>query len=208
VSKYRFSPHERLAVYTVHGYRCYQCGTPVYLLPGIVDHVIPESLEGTEDLANVLHELGRPPDFSVNSYENWMPCCSPCNGRKSDKVWESSPRVQLLLQDAAGKADLAREIEATSVARHTTSKAINTLERHVPEWGDSPDEWQRMATDRLAELLARQLAPMSGEERTELAAFADLADIVADRLGQPKQPVLVAPGLSVLRGVGSLGVCR
>jgi hypothetical protein len=56
------------------------------------------------------------------------------------------------------------------------------------------------------ELLVSRLARLSPEERAELSAFTDLADIVADRLDQPSQPVLIAPGLSVLRGPYGTGV--
>lgn len=95
-----------------------------------VDHVIPESLIDVPDqLQEVFKSLGRPVDFDVNSYANWLPSCRPCNGRKLATVFEPSLLIQLALQRAADRADKAKGIEQRTVSRKEITKALNILER-------------------------------------------------------------------------------
>jgi hypothetical protein len=130
VSKYRFSDPERYAVFETHGARCYICRKPVNYASFQVDHVIPEELEGRpEDLKKALADLGRPDDFQINSYENWLPSCGPCNNKKRSTVWESSRLIQLDLQDAAKRADAARTAAAEIVSDLKMTRSLNTLGR-------------------------------------------------------------------------------
>ena len=103
--KYDFKEAERQAVFTVHGPRCYICNGLVTMKTLEVDHVIPESLKNKADrLTEVLKLFACPPDFNVNSFENWLPACRPCNGKKLDMEWRPSPLIQMHLQRAAAKA--------------------------------------------------------------------------------------------------------
>ncbi len=79
---------ERYAVFNVHHERCWICRNPVAFSAMEVDHITPESLEGKQELPGILVQLGQPPDFNLNSYENWMPAHRGCNGRKGDTVVE------------------------------------------------------------------------------------------------------------------------
>lgn len=95
-----------------------------------VDHVIPESLVDDQDrLREVFKSLGRPENFDVNSYANWLPACRPCNGKKLAIVFEPSLLIQLALQRAADRADKARNIEQRTISRREITKALNILER-------------------------------------------------------------------------------
>jgi len=134
MAKYAFTPQQRYAVFTAHGEACYLCRRPVDLVTTEVDHVIPESLLTTPDrLRDVLAALGRPQNFDINSYENWMPSCRPCNGKKSDVVFEPSPVVQVVLQQAAERAPRARELEKQLVTKRKLGRAINELQRYAAE---------------------------------------------------------------------------
>lgn len=105
-----------------------------------VDHVIPETLLNTPDrLKAVIKALGRPHDFDVNSYDNWMPACSSCNGRKLATVFEASPLIQLILQRAAERADKAKTLEVKTVSKREITKALSVLER-AHEIGELDDE--------------------------------------------------------------------
>jgi hypothetical protein len=130
VSKHKFTPSQRHAVFTVHGERCYMCGIVLNLKTMEVDHVIPESLlNAREKLAQVLRDLGRPEDFNLNSFANWMPACRPCNGLKLATVFDPSLKVQLILQKAAMKAQEAERIAARTVSDKELYEALNLLER-------------------------------------------------------------------------------
>ena len=117
-----------------HREKCYLCGAPLDLQTAEIDHVIPESLnDRPQDLERVLHDLGRPPNFEINSFSNWMPVCRPCNRLKSDIVFCPSPKIQLLLERAAECADTAAKIAAETVSRRSISLAIGKLNRAVEE---------------------------------------------------------------------------
>jgi hypothetical protein len=93
-----------------------------------VDHVIPESLlDEPERLAKVLNDLGRPDTFNVNSFENWLPACGPCNNSKSSYPWDPSPLIQRRLQDAARRAPKARAMAESTIQKAQLTKALNTL---------------------------------------------------------------------------------
>ncbi len=116
-SKYHFSAAERYAVFTVHGENCYLCHEPINLKTMEVDHIIPESLlDDPVRLTVILKDLGRPGDFDLNSFANWMPACRSCNGTKRATVFEPSPVVQLVLQNAAGKAARVQSLATTTVS--------------------------------------------------------------------------------------------
>lgn len=91
MAKHGFSAAVRYAIFKTHGDRCYICKVPIDMASFQVDHVIPEALlQEPARLQEVLHALGRPADFNVNSFENWLPACAPCNNGKRALVWEHS----------------------------------------------------------------------------------------------------------------------
>lgn len=131
---------ERHAIFTVHGEKCYMCNAPLTLQTMQIDHVIPQALLDEPDLlAKVLAELGRPADFDVNSYENMLPACGPCNSAKSDIIWESSPRIQLHLQKAKAKAADVEALAAKTISQRDIASALNTLERAHEDGKLPPD---------------------------------------------------------------------
>lgn len=125
-----FTPAERYAVIVTHGQQCYLCRAPIDMSSFHVDHIIPEQLlDKPERLAEVLESLGRPSDFDVNSFENWLPACGPCNILKRELVFEPSGVVQVSLQNAASKAGEAREASRRVVRNQELGRALNTLQR-------------------------------------------------------------------------------
>ncbi len=53
-------------MFTVHGERCWLYGEPIGLLDMEVYHIIPESLEGRPELADLLQQLGMPAKINLN----------------------------------------------------------------------------------------------------------------------------------------------
>lgn len=96
----------------------------------VVDHVLPEHLSTTPSLFSTAKStLGLPDSFDLNSFENWMPACSPCNRKKSSLQFEPSLLVQVELQNLAERADKARRLCEEIVSTRQLSIALNTLER-------------------------------------------------------------------------------
>ncbi|MHC2289851.1 hypothetical protein [Bradyrhizobium barranii] len=130
MSGYKFSAAVRYAVYTVHGSHCYMCGKPIYLHTMRVDHVLPRSLMDTpERLAAILRDYGLPPDFNLESFENWLPACEPCNVGKGDRVFRPTAIVQVHIDRARSNAAKAEAAAKRIVTNQSISKALNTLER-------------------------------------------------------------------------------
>lgn len=108
-----------------------------------IDHVIPESLEGSPELPEVLRKMGLPADFGINSYENWMPAHAACNLRKSNTQFDATPLIQAEIQYARERAPRAREIEAEKIRTGQIEKAL-TLILRAEEDGQLDDKYKRM----------------------------------------------------------------
>lgn len=184
MAKKHFSAVERYAVYTVHGERCYLCGKPIDLQTMQVDHVIPEAIEGTPALVEICVELGLSTTFELQSYENWLPSCGPCNNLKRDTLFKPSPLVQLLLQRAAQKAPKALALEAKAVTQKAVAKAINTLQQAITAG----------AVDSKVIMM----------DLTNFLLFHN-ANRAPERVGKP---VLIGPGLELLSEQGGIRVVR
>ena len=130
MSKRKFKDSERYAIYTVHGEKCYMCGTPIDLLSMEVDHILPESLiENSELLSKTLNEYGLPNDFDLQSILNLLPSCSPCNKRKRETIFNPTPRIQIELQRAKSKKEEVELLIDKTVSNRIMSKAWNSIKR-------------------------------------------------------------------------------
>ncbi|MFG0541588.1 HNH endonuclease [Pseudomonas sp. YQ_5] len=130
MSRYKFSSAERWAIFLVHGMKCYLCNIPIDLSTMVVDHVLPECLLDSPSACSAAKsKLGLPASFDLNSFENWLPACSVCNGTKSSVQFEPSPLIQVLLQKLAAKADEAHRISSKVVRDRQVANALNVLER-------------------------------------------------------------------------------
>lgn len=130
MSGYKFTAAQRFAVYTVHGGICYLNGEPLYLRLMRVDHVVPRSLkDDPERLSAILKDYGLPEDFNLDSFENWLPTCDPCNSAKYKEPFRPTPIIQRYIDRARAKAAEAKALAERVVTDQAISKALNTLER-------------------------------------------------------------------------------
>lgn len=139
MSQYKFSNAERYAIFLVHGMRCYLCEVPLDLTSMTVDHVLPEHLLAAPSLLDEARsDLGLSTSFDLNSFENWMPACGSCNGKKAEIQFKSSLLIQAQLQHLAERADKARLLCDEIVTTRKVSIALSGLER-AQEGGRSFD---------------------------------------------------------------------
>ena len=179
MSAYRFSNAERYAVFTAHAERCWICGEPVGLLDMEVDHVVPEALAGTPELADALELLGLPADFGLNQFGNWMPAHRQCNRFKSDTVLQPSPLIQMVLQKAIAKVARAEELHDGYVTDRGIGMAINKLLAAHEEGGI--DERHRRLMAPLVEAIARDHERSREVERRGKPLFlAGWLEVVAE----------------------------
>jgi hypothetical protein len=190
MADYIFSPNERHAVFTVHGETCYLCGALLNMKTMEVDHIIPESLlKEPEKLANVLKLLGRPADFKVNSYANWLPACRSCNGKKRAKVFDPAPIVLILLQNAAEKADRAEKIAARTVADAELYEALNRIQR-ASKLGELKDDFKAA----MKPLVEFQIAVREPELAKEPVRLTPLYEVISE-----------GGGITIIRGPYGVG---
>lgn len=110
--------------------KCYLCRVPLDLTSMVVDHVLPEHLLESPSLFDAAKSaLGLPASFDLNSFENWMPACSSCNGKKAALQFEPSLLIQVELQNLAEKADKARRLCDEVVGTRRVSIALSWLEQ-------------------------------------------------------------------------------
>ena len=169
-----FTSAERYAVFTVHRERCWLCREPISLSEMEVDHIVPESLEGTEELREVIAEMRLPRDFRTNSHSNWRPAHRSCNRQKADHRFKPSPLIQLCLEEGIARA----------------AHLADTAERFVSD---------RRIEIALCQLIAAQeKGALSERQRTTLSqvvlAFHDQSREPEDR----GKPLHLAPWLTVV----------
>lgn len=151
MSQYRFSITQRYAIFLVHGMKCYLCGVPLDFASMVVDHVVPEHLLATPTLLDaVKSELGLPASFNLNSFENWLPACGPCNTRKAARQFRPSLLIQAEMQRLAEKADEARRVWGEVISTRRVSIALGELERAL----ESGQKFYEPTRQRLLALLA------------------------------------------------------
>lgn len=140
MAKYKFSEAERQAIFNVHGPRCYINNELLTMKTVEIDHIVPESLEDDpEEFRKVLKQLGLPDDFKVNAFENWMPACRACNGKKLAMPWQPSLLVQLVLQRAREKAESVRRNANRLVTDKQLYNALSVLTA-ASEQGELPKD--------------------------------------------------------------------
>lgn len=182
MARHRFSPHQRLAIWTTHREICYMCRMPTDLASMQVDHVIPESLQDDSRLAGILQPFGRPRDFQINSYSNWLPSCSQCNGSKRELVYDPAPIALIWLQRAVEKSDEAVDRERIAQQNRNTSRLMNALEGVLHKRGLTSEAASTI--NQLADLLADGLrAPELASQPLKVTPiFEVLSDSHGERL--------------------------
>ena len=129
MAKYRFSREERYAIFTIHGPYCYINSEPINLKTMCVDHILPASLlNDPEKLAECLHDYGLPETFEIHSFENWLPCCPPCNRQKGAETFAATVIVQAQLSRARKRAADVRAVIDETVSKREIAKALAVLE--------------------------------------------------------------------------------
>ena len=130
MNAYLGTPVQRLAVYTVHGEKCYQCSKPLDLQSVEIDHIVPKCLrEKPAELVQVLMSLGLPSSFKIDGFENLLPSCRPCNLKKKDIPWKPSLIVQSALQRAEAKAPDVIALASQTFSRKRITSALTILQQ-------------------------------------------------------------------------------
>jgi hypothetical protein len=195
MAKYTFSAAQRWAVYSVHGARCYLCSKPIDLKSMQVDHILPESLlDDPARLGETLRCFGLPARFDLNSYENWMPSCPPCNNLKRATVFAPTPIIQVVLGKAKGKADEARRAEAETLRNQELGKALAVVERAT-----SSNEFDFTVLKPLVIAFAQAMPEAA---RALLAQTRD--DVIEMLTTIPRAEFFVAPFFKVLYTNGGI----
>lgn len=98
LDKYKFSNTERVSVWQAHKAKCFWCESPLELQHLTIDHIFPESLlSKPQELAKIKKDYSLPPEWSINSFANWVPAHFSCNIKKGIIVLPSSPAFILQL---------------------------------------------------------------------------------------------------------------
>jgi len=179
MAKYSFSDAQRFAIYVTHGEKCYLCSQPIDLSSMQVDHIIPESLLSDKDeLEKALVSFGLSLDFDLNNYSNWMPSCGPCNRKKLATVFNPTPLIQAILQQAAEKSGKAQELAEKTVTRRQVMRALNVL-KQANEAGELGDE----IIQELQPLIEYQVEERVPNLQGESIKLAPLYEVLSEHNG-------------------------
>jgi len=190
-AKYKFTAAERFAVKDAHKHICFLCRLAFEgYRDWDVDHLIAESTAASE-LAELRESLALPPDFDVNSFENWVPAHHACNRRKGSLNY-NAPIFLTYLNEARKAAPLCRKKAEAFKRTPAFEKLIADLETHGEELLSLPEN-----QTRILDILTRYSQPTFAETTTgevhELAFTADKSNAFP----LITLPVSLTPGWSV-----------
>jgi hypothetical protein len=141
-----------------------------------VDHIIPERLlDHPNELDEALHQLGRSNTFNINSYENWLPACGPCNNRKRGSVFSPAPIIVIELDRASKKASEASALEAKTVNQRDVNRALNLIERALDQ-----GELELADNPVVARLIDFHRANRDPEQKDEPIRLTPLYEVLSD----------------------------
>jgi hypothetical protein len=140
-----------------------------------IDHILPEELSGTDELAGILNAFGLDPGFNLNRWCNWLPAHGTCNQQKKAHVFKPSPIILVEIERAIDKAQSAQKVHDEFNTDRKLSIALDRVLDAV--------ETGKMSQVELAGLLG-SAAKEHESHRTE------------DLLGTP---IMFAPGLRIVQ---------
>jgi hypothetical protein len=128
----KFSGPERFGLWKAWDGKCGWCAEQVIFRDIEVDHLIPiNAVSSAEDRQKIITFYGLPAEFDFASLENCLPSCSRCNRLKSDRTFESSPALVMMLSIVRMLAPLARAIAEKFVKDEKRAKILVRIETAV-----------------------------------------------------------------------------
>lgn len=71
--------------------------------------------------------MGLPATFSLNDYNNWVPCHERCNKSKSDSVFKAAPMILSALEKLVAVSNNVRAIETQIAANKNKTGFLEKL---------------------------------------------------------------------------------
>jgi hypothetical protein len=105
-----------------------------------IDHLIPiDAVNVAEDRQKICALYGLPADFDYAGLDNCLPSCGRCNREKSNKTFDASPALILMLSSARINARIARMIAEKFAKDERKAKILVRVEAAVTQ-GDVTKE--------------------------------------------------------------------
>lgn len=124
MKKHRFTASEKFSLWHAYKKMCFYCKELIPFQEVTIDHILPEVLiETPKKLLELKEYYGLDRDFSINDYENWVPCHAHCNQEKGSKTFPASPAMINQLDIAEKKAKKAR-VEESKLTKSLRSAEI------------------------------------------------------------------------------------
>lgn len=104
-----FDDEFREALWAVYEQKCFFHGGLIQLNDMEIDHIVPESLLASKNLATQLAAYGLPDTFDIRGKENLVPTCRNCNSRKTNRIIPVNQAIIFLGQIQDKLPDLEEE---------------------------------------------------------------------------------------------------
>lgn len=188
-----FPDIDRRSLWEAHGKRCAYCGEPLEFRALCIDHIVPQTLERSGEVDQLLERLGLPKSFNFHGELNLLPSCHRCNMAKSAKLFEL-PRLALLLEGAKSKSKKVAELKSKYEAEDHAAEARIALSLALGRGAASFDQ----AAEWLADI-GREHGRYSLNHEIRLADGTNLKAIRKDEISRLLDaPIVPEPGLELL----------
>ena len=124
MSKSRVRTTLRMALWRANSFKCWYCDLLVGYFDLQVDHIIPEAT-ARERVGELVHFLGLPNDFHVNSPLNLVPAHHRCNRKKSDTEYSEQALRYYFATSQARQPAVAAELAL--LERQTSNNKLLSL---------------------------------------------------------------------------------
>jgi len=109
VSKQKFKPQHRRALWAAHSYRCFYCRCPLSWDGLRIDHVVPEHLSAEPGrLLQLKRQLCLDSGWRLTDDHNLVPSCDPCNHRKLSSLLAPNQLILLLTKVGEKLSEVSR----------------------------------------------------------------------------------------------------
>lgn len=144
----RFDPAARFGVWSAHEGRCFWCGELVAFKDMQLDHVLPRTLSrNPEKLRRAVEQYGLSAEFEIESYDNWVPSCARCNGRKANHLLKSSPAMVHAMSMVEMRARMARDNAERIRADSRKAKVAAVLSQTIEDGELTIDDIKALLED-------------------------------------------------------------
>lgn len=173
-----FANIERRAFFEAYDARCFYCAQPLTYKESELDHLVPLSLEDTDQKWTVFEKLGLPTSYDLRGDQNIVVACSQCNSEKRALLLNPN-RMAIMLAKAESRVAAVQQLREKYSRVVTSDKLVLALIAAYEKGITTPDEVNKLLYNYYGSSAIKINYPLRFTNVPDTSVFnrADLADL-------------------------------